>query len=493
MRSSDTKPMSEFGKNSRALEGQLFPSKRKTSRLSLHYSPTWKTFPDFLADYIKRILDPAWGNAELAKPFSQRHPIVQWYDALCRYQQATIKTPGVPALATVNGVVACYLGLAYSLYLLDHNVELQKRLVARLKIPDQFQGAYYELIVANILIRAGFELTLEDETDGASKHCEFAAHSKRTGRKYWVEAKMRSVAGFLGKTERDGTTDQNPISRLIPHLNDALAKPAADERLIFIDLNTEPTPEAEGKLPWIERAAARLEQYERRELAEGVRAYVFVTNFPFHRGLNEPASMAGFPFGLGIDDFNRPGVRRVSEAYRLKQKYIDAHYIGEALTKYLKFPATFDGSLPSEAIDGTLPRIIIGNTYCFGDPDAGGVVGTVTTASVNEPGCEVLIGITDQNGRAQILTEPMSSQQLDDYRAHKDSYFGRILPVGGKIGDPFELFEWCARNHKWMSREQLLEKLAHAPNIVALRSMSDDDLLYEYCELMVVSVWKPST
>ena len=150
-----------------------------------------------------------------------------------------------------------------------------------MKNPGTFQGAYYELIVANILIRAGFELTLEDELDGDTKHCELSAVSKRTGRKYWVEAKMRSVAGFFGKTEKDGTTDPNPISRLVPHLNEALKKPVTDERLIFIDLNTEPTPESEGKPPWIEKAAARLHQYEKRELAEGVRAYVFVTNSRF--------------------------------------------------------------------------------------------------------------------------------------------------------------------------------------------------------------------
>jgi len=147
----------------------------------VYWSPTWKTFPDFLADYIKRVLDPAWGNAEIAKPFAERHPLMQWYDAFCRYQQTTIKTPGEVHEATVTGIVACYLGLAYGLYLLDHNVELQNRLVRRLKDPANFQGAYYELIVANILIRAGFTLTLEDETDPRFKHCEFAAVSRPCG------------------------------------------------------------------------------------------------------------------------------------------------------------------------------------------------------------------------------------------------------------------------------------------------------------------------
>jgi hypothetical protein len=175
---------------------------------TLYWSPTWKAFPDFLADYIKRVIGPDWGNAEIAKPFEQRHPLMQWYDIFCRYQQATIPKPGELSEAPVTGIVACYLGLAYSLYLLAHNVELQDRLVRRLKDPRQFQGAYYELMIANILVRAGFTLTLEDETDGESKHCEFAAISKHTGKKYWVEAKMRAVSGLFGKTAADGGTDQ---------------------------------------------------------------------------------------------------------------------------------------------------------------------------------------------------------------------------------------------------------------------------------------------
>ena len=188
---------------------------------------------------------------------------------------------------------------------------------------------------------------------------------------------------------------------------------------------------------------------------------------------------------MGIPDFNRPGHRRVSEAYRLKQKHIDAHHIGEALTKYTQLPTTFDGSLPSEAIEGATPRVVIGNTYFFENAVEGGLIGTVTSASVYEEGSEVVIAVADAKGQSYLLREPLSPQQLADYRAHKDLYFGRILPVGGKINDPFELFEWFVRNHKWMSQEQLLAKLATAPNFAELSSMSNEDLLYEYCELMV--------
>ena len=90
---------------------------------------------------------------------------MQWALRLSEYQKETNKNPGQVTSAPMNGVVAAYLGTAYALYLLEHNVELQERLLKRLKDIGQFQCAYYELLVASVLIRAGFRLTLEDETE----------------------------------------------------------------------------------------------------------------------------------------------------------------------------------------------------------------------------------------------------------------------------------------------------------------------------------------
>jgi hypothetical protein len=200
----------------------------------------------------------------------------------------------------------------------------------RLKDPANFQGAFYELFVANILIRAGFQLELEDESDGNSKHCEFAAVSRETAKKYWVEAKMGSAAGVLGKTHLDGGSGRKVLGRLVPNLNNALAKPAADERLIFIDLNVEPKFDRDNKPTWCDSAVKRIERYEANELPKGASAYLFVTNIGFHRNLDGTPAPAMLPFGLGIPDFNRPGYVRLSEIYRQKRKHIDAHHIGES-------------------------------------------------------------------------------------------------------------------------------------------------------------------
>lgn len=364
---------------------------------------------------------------------------------------------------------------------MDHNVELQERLIKRLKDPANFQGAFYELVVANILIRAGFTLTLEDETDGESKHCEFAAVSKRTGKRYWVEAKMRSVIGILGKTEKDGGPEGNPMSRLIPHLNQALAKPAADERLVFIDLNDEPKFDANHKPAWHDKAVARLERYEEKELEVGKTAYVFVTNVGFHRQLDGLPQPAAAPFGLGISDFNRPGYFRLSDIYRKKQRHIDAYEIGDAFLGYTKFPSSFDGGLPSEIAGDKSKRIIIGENYFFEDVAPGGLIATVSSATVNEAEKRVYIG----TNTGHILTETMSDSDLADFKAHPDTYFGRVVPVQKTITDLYEMFEWLMNAQKGMSRDNLLKHFEQAPNIEEIKKLSDQDLLAEYCERLV--------
>ncbi|MBH5373064.1 YecA family protein [Bradyrhizobium glycinis] len=446
---------------------------------TIYFSDKWKTFPDFLSDYMKQKLGVEWGNDEIKKPLKDRHQILQWYDYYCRYQQETIKSPGEVSQARVTGVVACYLGLAYSLYLLDHNVELQSRLVKRLKDRSNFQGAFYELFVANILIRAGFTLTLEQEEDGANKHCEFAAVSRRTGTRYWVEAKARSVVGVLGKTDKDGGPDADPLTRLIPHLNQALAKPAADERLIFIDLNTTPQFDSNQKPTWHDRAVSRLERYEDKELAEGKTAYVFVTNIGFHRQLDDVPAPVAVPFGLGISDFNKPGYFRLSEVYRQRKRHADAFEIGEMFLKCLVFPSSFDGRLVSGS-----KRILIGETYFFENAVPGGLLATVSSVHVSEADGKIYIG-TD---KGHVLSEAMSEAQFAEYKAHPDAYFGKIVSVNAPVKDAYELFEFFMRAYKDISRDDLISRLAGALNTEQIEKLNDDELLAEYCEQLVFAV-----
>jgi hypothetical protein len=454
---------------------------------ALHWSEKWKTFPDFLFDYIKNKIGSDWGNAEIAKPVDERHPLMQWYDALCRYQAKVITKPGTPTSFMLNGVVACYLSVAYGLYLLEHNVELQDRLIRRLKNVGNFQGAYYELLVASALIQAGFDLALEDESDASTKHCEFSAISPLTKKKYWIEAKMRAVAGQLGRTVADGTTSTNPLSSMIKHLNGALAKPAADDRMIFIDLNAEMAPDVDddNRPGFIAAATTRLKRYERSELKAGQTAYVFITNANFHKDLEAPAQLAAFPFGLGIPDFNRAGAFRLSERYRQEKVHADALRAADGLAKLLKFPTTFDGSLSATAFHGELPPLTIGETYRFEgvDEDGRDVIGTVINAIVIEAEKAATIGISTPDGRSILLKQQMSDAQLADYRSHPDAYFGKIVRPPKGLKGPEDLFEFFMSSFSELSRDEIIARFQG--RVPGADSMSHDEVLAIYCEGMV--------
>ena len=253
----------------------------------LLWSPKWKTFHDFLFDYVRDVMGKEWGQAELQKPFPERHPVVQWYDAVCRHQQQVVKEPGKVHTAPATGLDRAFLSLAWDLYTLEHHALLQSRLVERLKHRDQFQGARYETYVCAAFVRAGFDPVLEDETDTETSHCEFVATHKETGARYSVEAKSRHRPGFLG---RPG--DPQPLSEIQADvsrpLKRALRKQANHERVVFIDVNVPP-------IDWTRLQSDFLTEIKR--VVDGVQnstppyppAFVFFTNHPYHYvGADDP-------------------------------------------------------------------------------------------------------------------------------------------------------------------------------------------------------------
>lgn len=217
----------------------------------LLYSKQWRTFPDFLDDYIKRVLTPAWGKAEIAKPFDERHVIMKWYDGMCHYQQKQQRGPDGLYGAVPNGPWRAYMLLAYDLYALQHHSNLQAAVVKRLKRPDQFQGARHELFAAATCIRAGYEIEYEDETDGSRRHPELIAIHRATGQKIAVEAKSRHRPGVLGHPGQPQSVEtlRAGVERL---LKDALAKPVLHPYVIFFDLNLPPFAGHAFHAPWFE-------------------------------------------------------------------------------------------------------------------------------------------------------------------------------------------------------------------------------------------------
>jgi hypothetical protein len=249
----------------------------------LNYSKKWKTFHDFLFDYLRTTLGNEWGAAELKKDPAERHPVIQWYISLCKYQKEHIKEPGKIHSGICTGTVAAYLSLSYDLYLLRHHTLLQERLIHRLKIKDQFQGARYEIYVIASFIKANFDIVYEDETDRSRSHCEFIATHKPTGKIYAVEAKSRHRPGLLGRPGRPQKSDEIRL-RVGRLLRSALAKDTSNERIVFIDVNMPPQDVGPLTTIWFKPFMEEVIKLERDTIngKEVPPAYLMMTNHPYH-------------------------------------------------------------------------------------------------------------------------------------------------------------------------------------------------------------------
>lgn len=480
--------MIQQGRGRPVIEGKLGEYQLVATGSTIHYSTKWKTFPDFLFEYIIRVFGKDWVESEGSKPDKELHPVLLWQRKIISLQAKLSRTKNKLYSAKMTGAVYCYLGLAYNLYLIHHNVELQDRLVARLRKAGQFQGAYYELIVASCLIRAGFRLELEDEADETRKHCEFSAVSPDTGKVYWVEAKMRGVAGVLGKTSADASKGSDPTSQISKHVREALKKPADGERLIFIDVNANPLIAA-YEPAWISKAYEKLADRE-RDLKEGQRAYVFVTSFPYHQALDDTQTKKTvLAFGLGIDDFAKIGPTTLSNWYRGKKNHSDAHALIESMRSYPQLPETIDGRPLSVVFNtGRSVRLLIGKNYFFEVVAGNGIVGTLKQVLVDAPKSTAKVIVTTQSGRDVILDIPLSKTELEGYERYGDAFFGELEDRSRISKNEFELFEAFVKNNMKTSRERLLDWAKDYPNFEAMKNLEHEDLVLAICEVWVSAV-----
>lgn len=296
----------------------------------LLYSNKWKTFPDFLFDYIKHVLGSDWGNTEIAKPLEQRHEIMKWYDAMCRFQKKQKKGPNGLYGSVPNGAMKAYLLLSYDLYTLRHHGALQKAVIDRIKNSDQFQGARHELFAAATSIRAGFEIVYEDETDRTKKHSEFIATNKLTGQKVSVEAKSRRRPGVLGHPGQK-LSEQQIHLRIVRLLNRALNKSTTYPLVIFLDINLPPLSVRLFEKPWLDEINKALDRATNRYRDLNPYNLIVLSNQPYYycEGDN-PA-----PFGdiLSI----------VSKKPRISVSHPEAIVaIHEAANKFGNIPNTFE-------------------------------------------------------------------------------------------------------------------------------------------------------
>lgn len=445
----------------------------------LHYG-TWKTFPDFLTNYIKRTLGGEWGNAEIAKPLVERHPLMQWYDKVCHVQAAHAKEPGALFSTPMTGAVSAYNRLAYNLYLIAHNgKDIQTRLIARLKIKDNFQGAFFETQVAAWLIKAGFELEFEDESDRTSKHCEFTATYTATGEKYSVEAKSREIESTKSSRAKVGHK-----------LYEALEKKANHKRLIFLDLN-KPLHTQEAAEIAVDRAERIIRQSEGLKIDGNPTpaAYVCITNMNDQYALDTAtlATMISFR-GFKIHDFMGDEFPSLREAARARERHWPMFQLFKSMEEHREIPQTFGGELPSEVfVPNAPPRLQIGQFYAVPGPDGVEVNAKLMQATVANDKAHCILHDPVTN-KSWLGTFDLTPDELADYAKYPDVYFGAYQQQDRKVETAMEMFDFFVRGYRETPKERLIELLPNYADQEALRAMSQKELAELLAERYTMSM-----
>ena len=272
----------------------------------LWHSPQDQTFHQFLDGLVVKTLTREWFEQQLLLPVKNQNAIVKWRAAMLEL----LRRPGdanddLSTGHTLTGPTKAYLCFGYDLYWLQLVHRLPESLIGRLKDFRAFQGARYEVLVAAVFVRAGFEIEWIDDTKASGKHPEFIATHKRTGKKVGVETKSRQRPGAMNYI---GTvTPEMHVKGDVFELYEKAIQQAPSGGipfLIFIDPNVPDSPQKGlpsysdipiDTVPWMKEIRDRLLEIWNAAAEPTPESAVLITNLAFYYGDNESPS----PTGMG--------------------------------------------------------------------------------------------------------------------------------------------------------------------------------------------------
>lgn len=232
----------------------------------IYHRPVNETFHEFIINVLLWTFGKEWHEKQLQLTSDDRHIVMNWLFLYSEWQQDT----HIPENryseylwgAKPSGIVEALLSLAYDIYCLQSVNKLPIFLVKKILDKNEFQGARYEIAVAAIIARSGFDITFLDDIIKSVKHCEFIALHRKSGIEVGVEAKSRRRKGVLHES---GEFDKNGVLRgdvWSLYRKARSQKPADLPYIIFIDLNLPPTPDIPlDKKPWIMDVDNMLDKY----------------------------------------------------------------------------------------------------------------------------------------------------------------------------------------------------------------------------------------
>jgi len=396
----------------------------------IYWSERWRTFHDFLSEFLCQKLGISWCREQQAKPAGERNRIIQWREDVFAEARLSSAIDGVRT-GIMTGVQRAYLNLAYNAYLIAHHApqgqsdKLLATFLSRLRSErsSDFVGKLFETYAAAAFLKAGFTLEYENDSGGRPKHVEFVATYPSAGKKFSVEVKARNHAAI-----DDADTDDIKRLRIGSKLSQALQKKVSYPLVAMIEINVPDVLTEKDLKGWPTHALEQIHLLEDKNsegMSELPPAYVLVTNHAFHNNLNiQSVSAQILATGFKIADYG-PDVLwgSLSEFLAAQERHKEMFVLLKSLGEHYDIPATFDGENPAYmfAASNNMPRLKFGNWYQIPDEDASFVAGRLYEAVVMEKEqsafcCyqteEALIGFRGGEARTgQLGCEPLVREQ----------------------------------------------------------------------------------
>ena len=311
---------------------QLIPSyivnghRYRTIYNRVYERPLKETFHEFLVNVVQRTFGEHWWKKQVGMSNDRRHVVMRWCENLKELQirnstdENKLYNEQVYE-ADASGPAWALITLGYDLYCLKCKNKLPEHIVKRLRKNISFPSVRYEILVAALMLRYGFDIEFLDESEIDVKHCEFIAKDKKTGVRIGIEAKSRK------RTEHKEIYDSDRDSKALYRLISTAIKQQPEEipYIIFVDVNTPLTPGIDiEKKPWfldIIRAIGKMDipTHQKPDLYSAI----VVTNFAFHH--EDPNTATAPPeFGLVVPQYSKhplPNLEWINDLWNNVKQY----------------------------------------------------------------------------------------------------------------------------------------------------------------------------
>jgi hypothetical protein len=274
------------------MQTMAFGQKIRAVRNGLHFRPLEETFHDFQLNFLLWTLGKNWFDEQMLKPSRDRHVILRWRDerneVLERYRDPAAP-PNQPVKAPLTGNMKALAVLADDVYQLQYALKTPRKIIERLGNMREFQGARYEILVASLFARCGFDIGFID--DRAKKNPEFIA--TKAGERIAVEAKSRHRPGVLHERGEYVAEAEPAKSRISKLFREALEQnPGGMPFVVFIDVNLPLTPQtAPLDRIWVKEAMDYIEERRSEKLPEPDSSLILSNiGWHYHRDFGVPPS-----------------------------------------------------------------------------------------------------------------------------------------------------------------------------------------------------------